>query len=227
MSEKILVPALGESITEATVVKWLKSKGDSVEIDEPIVELETDKVNLEVPSPVDGILSEINAKEGQVVEVGTVLGLVTNGKIEKPTKEVTKKEQTIEKLSEINKHSPKLFENNNIVKLEKSSVIKQNQEQPLILSNEITTEPIVTKNETNQTLSPSVRKIVKEKNIDTKNISGSGKEGRILKGDLINLMSSMPKPSDRKVRYGQEERIRMTRLRMTIAKRLKQAQETY
>ncbi|HJN84376.1 MAG TPA: 2-oxoglutarate dehydrogenase complex dihydrolipoyllysine-residue succinyltransferase [Candidatus Pelagibacter bacterium] len=226
MSEKILVPALGESITEATVVKWLKSKGDSVEIDEPIVELETDKVNLEVPSPVDGILSEINAKEGQVVEVGTVLGLVTNGKIEKPTKEVTKKEQTIEKLSEINKHSPKLFENNNIVKLEKSSVIKQNQEQPLILSNEITTEPIVTKNETNQTLSPSVRKIVKEKNIDTKNISGSGKEGRILKGDLINLMSSMPKPSDRKVRYGQEERIRMTRLRMTIAKRLKQAQET-
>ena len=226
MSEKILVPALGESITEATVVKWLKSKGDSVEIDEPIVELETDKVNLEVPSPVDGILSEINAKEGQVVEVGTVLGLVTNGKIEKPTKEVTKKEQTIEKLSEINKHSPKLFENNNIVKLEKSSVIKQNQEQPLKLSNEITTEPIVTKNETNQTLSPSVRKIVKEKNIDTKNISGSGKEGRILKGDLINLMSSMPKPSDRKVRYGQEERIRMTRLRMTIAKRLKQAQET-
>ena len=226
MSEKILVPALGESITEATVVKWLKSKGDSVEIDEPIVELETDKVNLEVPSPVDGILSEINAKEGQVVAVGTVLGLVTNGKIEKPTKEVTKKEQTIEKLSEINKHSPKLFENNNIVKLEKSSVIKQNQEQPLILSNEITTEPIVTKNETNQTLSPSVRKIVKEKNIDTKNISGSGKEGRILKGDLINLMSSMPKPSDRKVRYGQEERIRMTRLRMTIAKRLKQAQET-
>ncbi|MBO41575.1 MAG: dihydrolipoyllysine-residue succinyltransferase [Pelagibacteraceae bacterium] len=226
MSEKILAPALGESITEATVVKWLKSKGDSVEIDEPIVELETDKVNLEVPSPVDGILSEINAKEGQVVEVGTVLGLVTNGKIEKPTKEVTKKEQTIEKLSEINKHSPKLFENNNIVKLEKSSVIKQNQEQPLILSNEITTEPIVTKNETNQTLSPSVRKIVKEKNIDTKNISGSGKEGRILKGDLINLMSSMPKPSDRKVRYGQEERIRMTRLRMTIAKRLKQAQET-
>jgi 2-oxoglutarate dehydrogenase E2 component (dihydrolipoamide succinyltransferase) len=226
MSEKIFVPVLGESITEATVVKWLKSKGDSVEIDEPIVELETDKVNLEVPSPVDGILSEINAKEGQVVEVGTVLGLVTNGKIEKPTKEVTKKEQTIEKLSEINKHSPKLFENNNIVKLEKSSVIKQNQEQPLILSNEITTEPIVTKNETNQTLSPSVRKIVKEKNIDTKNISGSGKEGRILKGDLINLMSSMPKPSDRKVRYGQEERIRMTRLRMTIAKRLKQAQET-
>ena len=78
MSEKILVPALGESITEATVVKWLKSKGEPVETDEPIVELETDKVNLEVPSPVDGILSEINVKDGQVVEVVKVLGLVTN-----------------------------------------------------------------------------------------------------------------------------------------------------
>ena len=112
MSEKILVPALGESITEATVVKWLKSRGESVETDEPIVELETDKVNLEVPSPVDGILSEINAKDGQVVEVGAVLGLVTNGKTETPKKEVTIKTQTIEKLAEINKSSPELFDNN-------------------------------------------------------------------------------------------------------------------
>ena len=102
MSEKILVPILGESISEATIVKWLKKKGESVEIDEPIVELETDKVNLEVPSPVDGILSEINAKDGQVVEVGTVLGLVTNGKIETSKKEVTKKKQTIEKPEAIN-----------------------------------------------------------------------------------------------------------------------------
>ena len=225
MSEKILVPALGESITEATVVKWLKSRGESVETDEPIVELETDKVNLEVPSPVDGILSEINAKDGQVVEVGTVLGLVTNGKTETPQKEVTKKNQTIEKLAEINKNGPELFDNN-VVKLEKSPVSKQNEEQPLVLSNEIATKPKVIKNETKQILSPAVRKIVKEKNIDTKNISGSGKEGRILKGDLISLMGSTPKPSDRKVQYGQEERIRMTRLRMTIAKRLKQAQET-
>ena len=82
MSEKILVPALGESITEATVVKWLKNKGESVETDEPIVELETDKVNLEVPSPMDGILSEINAKDGQVVEVGALLGSISNGKSE-------------------------------------------------------------------------------------------------------------------------------------------------
>ena len=76
MSEKILVPALGESISEATVAKWLKKKGDTVEADEAIVELETDKVNLEVPSPVDGVLSEINFKEGETVEVGALLGLI-------------------------------------------------------------------------------------------------------------------------------------------------------
>ena len=225
MSEKILVPALGESITEATVVKWLKSRGESVGTDEPIVELETDKVNLEVPSPVDGILSEINAKDGQVVEVGAVLGLVTNGKTETPKKEVTKKTQTIKKPGTISKHSPELLDNNDI-KLEKSTDSKQNEEQPLVLNNEVATESKTTKDESKQTLSPAVRKIVKEKNIDTKNISGSGKEGRILKGDIINLMGSTPKPSDRKAQYGQEERIRMTRLRMTIAKRLKQAQET-
>jgi len=225
MSEKILVPALGESITEATVVKWLKSKGESVGTDEPIVELETDKVNLEVPSPVDGILSEINAKDGQVVEVGTVLGLVTNGKTETPKKEVTKKTPIIEKPAEINKSGPELFDNN-VVKLEKGLVSKQKEEQPLVLNNEVAIESKTTKDLPKQSLSPAVRKIVEEKNIDIKNISGSGKEGRILKGDLINLMGSTPKPSDRKTQYGQEERIKMTRLRMTIAKRLKQAQET-
>ena len=225
MSEKILVPALGESITEATVVKWLKSRGESVGTDEPIVELETDKVNLEVPSPVDGILSEINAKDGQVVEVGAVLGLVTNGKAETPKKEVTKKTPTIEKPAEINKSGPELFDNN-VVKLEKGLVSKHKEEQPLVLNNEVAIESKRTKDVPQQTLSPAVRKIVEEKNIDIKNISGSGKEGRILKGDLINLMGSTPKPSDRKTQYGQEERIKMTRLRMTIAKRLKQAQET-
>ena len=225
MSEKILVPALGESITEATVVKWLKSRGESVGTDEPIVELETDKVNLEVPSPVDGILSEINAKDGQVVEVGAVLGLVTSGKTETPKKEVTKKTPTIEKPAEINKSGPELFDNN-VVKLEKGLVSKQKEEQPLVLNNEVAIESKTTKDLPKQSLSPAVRKIVEEKNIDIKNISGSGKEGRILKGDLINLMGSTPKPSDRKTQYGQEERIKMTRLRMTIAKRLKQAQET-
>ena len=77
MSEKIVVPVLGESITEATVAKWLKNAGDTVEADEPIVELETDKVNLEVPSPISGVLTEINSQDGSVVEVGALLGSVS------------------------------------------------------------------------------------------------------------------------------------------------------
>ena len=82
MSEKILVPVLGESITEATVAKWLKKKGDTVEADEPIVELETDKVNLEVPSPIDGFLTEINSNDGETVEVGALLGTISQNEIQ-------------------------------------------------------------------------------------------------------------------------------------------------
>ena len=78
MSEKIVVPALGESINEATVAKWLKNTGDSIEADEPIVELETDKVNLEVPSPINGVLGKISASEGDVVQVGSTLGLINS-----------------------------------------------------------------------------------------------------------------------------------------------------
>jgi 2-oxoglutarate dehydrogenase E2 component (dihydrolipoamide succinyltransferase) len=96
MSEKILVPILGESITEATVSKWLKNEGESIQVDEPIVELETDKVNLEVPSPINGILSKINAKNGETVEVGAVLGLIDekdNKSIQQKIKKVTSKEK--------------------------------------------------------------------------------------------------------------------------------------
>ena len=226
MSEKILVPVLGESITEATVVKWLKNKGDSIETDEPLVELETDKVNLEVPSPVDGILSEINANNGQVVEVGAILGSVTqNGEVKKTKEEIFQPKKKIEKSLEIDESSgPDLF-NNNVVKLEKSSITKQNVEQPLVLNKEIKTEPKIIETKSSQTLSPAVRKIVEENKIDTKNIEGSGKDGRLTKGDVIRWMSVVPKLSERKALYGQEERIKMTRLRMTIAKRLKQAQE--
>ena len=227
MSEKILVPVLGESITEATVAKWLKNKGDSIETDEPLVELETDKVNLEVPSPVDGILSEINANNGQVVEVGAILGLVTqSGEVKKTKKEIFQPKKKIEKPLEVDESSgPDLF-NKNVIKLEKSAITKQNGEQPLVLNKEIKTKPKVIKTESSQTLSPAVRKIVEENKIDIKNIEGSGKDGRLVKGDVIQWMSIAPKPSERKVLYGQEERIKMTRLRMTIAKRLKQAQET-
>ena len=225
MSEKILVPILGESITEATVAKWLKNKGDSVESDEPIVELETDKVNLEVPSPVGGVLSEINANDGQVVEVGATLGVVIEDNAQTTKHETIQSEQKIEKLEEQKESGPEFF-SDNVIKLEKNLITKQNGEQPLILNKEIKSESKVIKKEVNQTLSPAVRKIVEENQININDIKGSGKDGRIIKGDLIQLMGAIPKTSERKVKYGHEERIKMTRLRMTIAKRLKQAQET-
>jgi len=224
MSEKIFVPILGESITEATVAKWLKTKGDNVEADEPIVELETDKVNLEVPSPVSGILDQINVKDGSVVQVGSVLGSVKESKNKTVTQETEtmiteKNEDNIVNLDLDKKNkSPQLFnqEENNL---------KNSDPEPLILTNEIEEEKTTAIKEAKENLSPSVRKIVVENNIDIKKVKGTGKDGRIVKGDLLNLMGINPQPSERKIKYGQEERIKMTRLRQTIAKRLKQAQE--
>ena len=228
MSEKILVPVLGESITEATVAKWLKNAGDSVEADEPIVELETDKVNLEVPSPITGVLSEINEKNGSVVEVGALLGSVLeSGSKTSSTdnEEIIKikpsiKENNVIQLDPIKK-DPKIFE-------DKSEDSTQDM-KPLVLTEEVIDEiPVVKQNQNqkqNQNLSPAVRKIVTENQIDINLVQGSGKDGRVLKGDLISMMGANPKPSERKIQYGQEERIKMTRLRQTIAKRLKQAQE--
>jgi 2-oxoglutarate dehydrogenase E2 component (dihydrolipoamide succinyltransferase) len=217
MSEKILVPVLGESITEATIAKWLKNEGDTVEADEAIVELETDKVNLEVPSPIDGILSKIESKDGETVEVGALLGTISqNG-----TKPVEKKI--------ITKIEPKKEENNVInleVKKETPKVFKEpDEEEPLILTNETKEDRATSSNKNNEILSPAVRKIVVENKIDLKKVKGSGKEGRVLKGDLISMMGENPQPSERKIKYGEEERIKMSRLRQTIAKRLKQAQE--
>jgi 2-oxoglutarate dehydrogenase E2 component (dihydrolipoamide succinyltransferase) len=217
MSEKIVVPALGESITEATVAKWLKNKGDPVTADEPVVELETDKVNLEIPSPTDGVLSEINSNDGTVVEVGAILGSVSqNGAIQNKKEEIKKKVETKNFESnvvnlEVEKKEPKIFE-------EKEET-EANTEKPLVLTNE------VEEKQNNINLSPAVRKIVVENKIDLEKVRGSGKEGRILKGDLISMMGVNPQPSERKIKYGQEERIKMSRLRQTIAKRLKQAQE--
>ncbi|MDA9710449.1 2-oxoglutarate dehydrogenase complex dihydrolipoyllysine-residue succinyltransferase [Candidatus Pelagibacter sp.] len=218
MSEKIVVPVLGESITEATVSKWLKNKGDTVKADEPIVELETDKVNLEVPSPISGVLSEINSKNGSVVEVGALLGLVSENGL------------GYKKKDEIKNIDPS-YNENNIVNLEvpkkdhKVFEEKPNEksldDEPLILTNEIKLEPKLE----NQALSPAVRKIVDERKIDINSVKGTGKDGRILKGDLINLMGAQPQPSERKAQFGPEEKIQMTRLRQTIARRLKQAQE--
>ena len=225
MSEKILVPVLGESITEATISKWLKNEGDTVDADEPIVELETDKVNLEVPSPVSGVLEKINSKDGSVVEVGALLGLVSeNGSTSIKNNEIKKIQPTIQKNNVINiekekqkKEAPQIFDS--ITEDEES------EDKPLVLTQEVKENKPSLDLEKNKTLSPAVRKIVAEKKIDIQTIKGSGKDGRVLKGDLINLMGVNPSPSERKVKYGQEERIKMTRLRQTIAKRLKQAQE--
>ncbi|MDB4140939.1 2-oxoglutarate dehydrogenase complex dihydrolipoyllysine-residue succinyltransferase [Candidatus Pelagibacter sp.] len=217
MSEKILVPVLGESITEATVAKWLKKEGDTVAADEAIVELETDKVNLEVPSPIDGVLSAINSKDGETVEVGALLGTISQNGTQPSEKKI------------ITKIEPKRTENNVVnleIKKEVPKIFKEpEEEEPLILTNEVKEEKADTSNKNNEVLSPAVRKIVVENKIDLKKVSGSGKEGRILKGDLISMMGENPQPSDRKIKYGQEERIKMSRLRQTIAKRLKQAQE--
>ncbi len=222
MSEKILVPVLGESITEATVSKWLKNEGEKVEADEPIVELETDKVNLEVPSPVSGVLDIINSKDGSVVEVGAVLGSVSESSTNtNETEEIKKIEPTINE--------------NNVVKLEPQKELEEieepeifdekKEEEPLVLTNEVKEKKELNIKTDANTMSPAVRKIITENKIDIKSVKGTGKDGRVLKGDLINLMGSNPPPSERKIKYGQEERIKMTRLRQTIAKRLKQAQE--
>ena len=230
MSEKILVPTLGESITEATVSKWLKNKGDKVEADEPVVELETDKVNLEVPSPVSGILTEINSKDGEVVEVGALLGKVLEKASEKLNKiEIKKveskslKENNIVNL-EVSSKKPKVFNDKNDQE-EKPLVLIDEDEAPFVLTDEVNEEKTLDLKPEEQTLPPSVRKIVLENKIDISSIKGTGKDGRILKGDLIGLMGVQPKPSERKIKFGQEERIKMTRLRLTIAKRLKQAQD--
>ena len=232
MSEKILVPVLGESITEATVAKWLKNKGERVKVDEPIVELETDKVNLEVPSAVNGILTEISAKDGDVVKVGAVLGLIDENHNQLEETEIKKITPKTEESNVVNldvdkkNQSPQIFNDEDNSKNSDEALLSLTDEaEPLILTNEIKEEKVSTTKNIKETFSPAVRKMVVENNIDIEKVQGSGKDGRILKGDLIDVMGVSPKPSDRKIKYGQEERIKMTRLRQTIAKRLKQAQE--
>ena len=228
MSENILVPVLGESVTEATVARWLKKEGEHVAVDEPVVELETDKVNLEVPSPVSGVIEKINSKDGENVEVGSVLGTVSN-----KTKKKEKNENVSEKIppitekiikeAETAKSKEPTKETEKEAQNETSMFENESEEEaPLILTEEVKNGKSTI---TNKHLSPAVRKIVNEQNIKLEGIKGSGKNGTILKGDLLKLMSKKPEPNQRKVKYGPEERIKMTRLRQTIAKRLKSAQE--
>ena len=225
MAEKITVPTLGESVTEATVSKWLKSQGEEVTADEPLVELETDKVNVEVPSPTSGVLGTIAVKEGETVNVGSLLGTI-NGST-----------TTDHNIKEVNNYTPpekenkikeiKIFEEEKILKPKKSKNVKNNKvklenETPLILDQ--VHEEKITKKEVKQ-VSPAARKMAEETKVDLSRVQGTGKNGVVLKEDIMSLMGSKPAPAERKIKHGPEERVKMTRLRLTIAKRLKEAQE--
>jgi 2-oxoglutarate dehydrogenase E2 component (dihydrolipoamide succinyltransferase) len=184
MAKDLVVPTFGESVTEATVSKWLKQVGDSVKADEPVVELETDKVSVSVPSPETGVLFEIKIQAGKTVNVGTVLGSIGAGSAAIVKKETVK---TTEPLK---------------LKIVEATINKK------------------------EVLSPAVKRIVEEKRIDISTISGSGRDGRILKGDLLESMGLPSTPSSTRLTKGDEERVKMTRLRSTIAKRLKEAQNS-
>mgnify|MGYP001435173868 CR=1 FL=1 len=229
MSDKIIVPTLGESVTEATVSKWLKSQGEKVSADEPIVELETDKVNVEVPSPSTGFLELISVKEGETVNVGALLGMINGAKkdVSKPVKEAKnysppkKKSQVLKKTKE---------EVLNLVEAKEETILikAEQEEEALVLDNFHNEEKIKEspKVKTQKpSVSPAARKMAQEGKVDLNKIEGSGKNGVILKEDIMSLMGSKPSPSQRKIKHGPEERIKMTRLRLTIAKRLKEAQE--
>ena len=228
MAEKIIVPTLGESVTEATVSKWLKSKGEKVSADEPLVELETDKVNVEVPSPISGVLGNITVKEGETVNVGSLLGTINNSKIstENDIKEINnyspprkeKEEVGLKVFQEEKTTKPKAIK----AKQKEEPILKLNEEEPLILE-QVHEEKKIQKVE--KQVSPAARKLANETKVDLITVEGSGKNGLILKEDIMALMGSKPAPSERKIKHGPEERVKMTRLRLTIAKRLKEAQE--
>jgi len=201
MSTPILVPTLGESVTEATVAKWLKKAGEQVNEDEPIVELETDKVSVEVTSPKTGTLSEITIKEGDTVEVGAKLGVIGEAGAAVQSEPEEKKEEA------------------------KKETVK---EQPIKeLKEEVKPEKVVQLNvEKKPEPSPAAKRVIEENKIDISNVQGTGKRGQILKSDLIGLMGLNPGIDKKFQEKGPEERVKMSRLRATIAKRLKEAQNT-
>tara|TARA_B100000989_G_C19503904_1_gene455561 strand:+ start:422 stop:1606 length:1185 start_codon:yes stop_codon:yes gene_type:complete len=187
MNTELVVPTLGESITEATVSKWLKNIGDSFEADEPLVEIETDKITVEVPAPHAGSLKEIKVKEGSDIEIGGILGILDESKTNKQT-------------------SPK--------KQDKSPEEKTKTQE----ENKATLDVKINPNKS----SPSARKIAEENNLDLQKIKSSRPDGRINKEDVLNHINS----SDQTKTSGREEIVKMSKIRQTISKRLKEAQNT-
>jgi len=205
----IKVPQLGESVTEAIIAKWLKAEGDMVAMDEPLVELETDKVTLEVNAPEAGVLVSISAPEGETVEVGALLGAMGEAG-DAPAPKAAKKDDVILNDSE------------------ESQKPKEDSSQATPPQNDKSAE-----------LSPAVRKLINDNNLDASAITGTGKEGRIIKDDVLKFIESgvavapvaaaapsvtAPTPSAPRETKEREERVKMTKLRQTIAKRLKEAQ---
>ena len=190
---ELIVPTLGESITEATVSKWLKKVGDSFDADEPLVEIETDKITVEVPAPSAGSITEIKVEEGVDVNIGGVLALLGDqitSNSSSTSKDATKKEAVIEEIKE-----------------EK-------------LNKEVEIAPVGN----NAKLSPSVQKLIAENDLSADKIPSSRTDGRLTKGDVFNFMSNpSKKTSSSKER---EEVVRMSKIRKTIATRLKESQNT-
>jgi 2-oxoglutarate dehydrogenase E2 component (dihydrolipoamide succinyltransferase) len=211
----IRVPALGESVTEATVGKWFKQRGDAVDVDEPLVELETDKVTIEVPAPTAGVLSEIAVKDGETVAVGALLGQINQGAGARATPA---------KSAEPAKTAP---------------AEPAKTASPKTVSAPVPQTPRAAAAET--PLAPSVRRLSAESGIPTDSVAGTGRDGRVTKGDMLAAIERAaaaptaisqpaaavqvraPSPADDAAR---EERVRMTKLRQTIARRLKDAQNT-
>jgi len=203
---EIRVPTLGESVTEATIGKWFKKAGDTVAVDEPLVELETDKVTIEVPAPAAGVLTDVAVKDGDTVAVGALLGAIKEGAGAAAAKPAVKQAEAAPPAAPV--------------------------PQPAAA-------PKVSAADT--PLAPSVRKIAAETGMDASTVPGTGKDGRVTKGDMLAAIERAaaqptpvttpaaavqvraPSPPDDAAR---EERVRMTRLRQTIARRLKDAQNT-
>jgi 2-oxoglutarate dehydrogenase E2 component (dihydrolipoamide succinyltransferase) len=226
---EIRVPALGESVTEATIGKWFKQPGEAVVVDEPLVELETDKVTIEVPAPAAGVLADIAAKDGDTVAVGAVLGQIKEGAAgaaatSSPAAKPSAAPPPQPAPAAAAKPVPKAA--------------------PNPAPNPATTPPAPTPaaaKPSDAPLAPSVRKLAAESGIDAASVAGSGKDGRVSKGDMLAAIERAaaaptpvaataaavqmraPTPPDDAAR---EERVRMTRLRQTIARRLKDAQNT-
>ena len=191
MSVEIIVPTLGESITEATVSKWIKNIGDEFDVDEPLVEIETDKITVEVSAPQAGALKEINVKAGENIKIGGVLGII-----------------------------------NDTIKVNKTSnqtSSKQNNKKDQSLKKENVSTKIKNIDSEDQKLSPAVRKMVKENNLELSNIKPSREDGRITKEDIVKHLAQ-PKETIKQNTLQREEIVKMSKIRQTIATRLKEAQ---